>query len=147
MSLICINALKDSVKIESDSLKYFSDDNYSLFEGNVKAVYDDIIIYSKKMYVYMRENDEVDKIVCKGDVKIVKDDITSTAKEAEYDVDKDIFYLYGGVRIWQDNNYLEGEEIVYNNKTNEIQVKKGKNRRVIVIFKPEKKEDNTTNVP
>jgi lipopolysaccharide transport protein LptA len=142
-----IGANKEAVKIEANNLKYFGEKKYSLFEGNVIAVYEKNKIFSDKMYVYMNDDNKIDRIICEGNVKLMNDNITATSKRAEYDVNNDILYLLNGVKVWQDENYLEGEQITVYTKTNRIEVVKGKNKRVIVIFKPEENENGEKNVP
>jgi lipopolysaccharide transport protein LptA len=142
-----LGTTNEPIKVESNSLKYFGEKKYSLFEGNVKAVYEKNQIFSDKMYVYMTDENKIDRIICEGSVKLINDNITATAKRAEYDVNNNILYLLNGVKVWQDDNYLEGEQITVYTKTNRIEVIKGKNKRVIVIFKPDENENGETNVP
>jgi lipopolysaccharide export system protein LptA len=133
------------LKIESNSLKYFSDKKYSVFEGNVKGEYGKNTIYTDKIYVYLDNDDKVDKIICDGNVKMISDNLTATSNRAEYDVNTEMIYLTGNVKVWQKDNYLEGEQITVYNKTKSIEVNKGKDKRVIVIFQPEEgKKDNGT---
>ena len=144
--LFIINANNEPIKIESNSLRYLGEKKYSLFEGNVEAQYENNKIFSDKMYVYMNDDNKIDRIICEGNVKLINDNITATARKAEYDVNNNVFYLLNGVKVWQDDNYLEGEQITVYTKSNRIEVTKGKNRRVIVIFKPEE-ENGENNVP
>jgi lipopolysaccharide transport protein LptA len=139
--LFIINASNEPIKIESNSLRYLGEKKYSLFEGNVEAEYEKNKIFSDKMYVYMNDDNKIDRIICEGNVKLINDNITATARKAEYDVNNNVFYLLSGVKVWQEDNYLEGEQITIYTKTNRIEVTKGKNRRVIVIFKPEEEEN------
>ena len=147
LSLMIISASNEPIKIESNTLRYLGEKKYSLFEGNVKAEYENNQIFSEKMYVYMNDDNKIDRIICEGNVKLLNDNITATARRAEYDVNNNIFYLLDGVKVWQDDNYLEGEQITVYTKANRIEVTKGKNKRVIVIFKPEEDENGENNVP
>lgn len=144
---LLIGASSEPIKVESNSLRYFGEKKYSLFEGDVKAIYEESQIFSDKMYVYMTDENKIDRIICEGNIKLINDNITATAKRAEYDVNNNIIYLLNGVKVWQDDNYLEGEQITIYTKTNRIEVTKGKNRRVIVIFKPDENENGEENVP
>jgi lipopolysaccharide export system protein LptA len=150
--LIVFSQTKSPVKVEADHLRYSGDSKISMFEGNVVAYYEDTTIYSDKMDVYLSNERKADKIVSLGNVKILKDNVTALSDYAEMDINSDIITLKGDVRVWQEQNYMEGEEISIYTKEDRVVVNKGKSSRVKIIFYPDgdnstdnkTKKDNTT---
>lgn len=140
--LTLFSQTKPPVKIEADHLRYSGDARVSMFEGNVVAVYEDATIYSDTMNVYLNNDKKVERVESKGNVKILRDNMTSLAEYAELDVNSDKIVLRGDVRVWQDQNYMEGEEVFIYTKDNRVVVNKGKSSRVKIIFYPE--EDTST---
>ncbi|MGA1845741.1 LptA/OstA family protein [Deferribacter abyssi] len=129
----------NAIKIKSDKLIYDGEKRESLFEGNVEAVYDNTTVNSDKMIVYINENNRPVKIICIGNVKVVRDNILSLSDRAEMDIIKDLTVLKGNVKIWQNKNYLEGDEVYIYNKEKRLEVKNIKDKKVKIIFYPDEK--------
>ncbi|KAA0258193.1 hypothetical protein FHQ18_07310 [Deferribacter autotrophicus] len=129
----------NAIKITSDKLVYNGQKKESVFEGSVEAIYDNTTINSDKMVVYTDENNKPIKIICTGNVKIVRDNIVSLSESAEMDIKKDIAILKGNVKIWQDKNYLEGDEVYIYNKEKRVEVRNIKDKKVKIIFYPDEK--------
>ncbi|MGC9062624.1 LptA/OstA family protein [Calditerrivibrio sp.] len=130
---------KFPVNIEADSVKYFGKEQYSLFTGNVKATYKDTKVYSDSMKVVFDSKKEVEFIYFTGNVKMVKEGMYSLSKEAELKMKDNILVLKGDAKVWQGENYLEGEEVIVYNNDNRVVVNRAENKRVKVIFYPDNK--------
>lgn len=131
------------VKVESDSLVFSGDSNISVFKGDVIAHYKESVIKSDNMTVFFNKDKKVDRIICEGNVQITKGDMYSLSEYADIFVDLDKAILKKNVKVWQGENYLEGDEVIIYNKENRVIVNKGGNSRVKIIFFP-KSEDNGT---
>lgn len=142
---ISFAADKLPVKVESDSLVFSGDSNISVFKGNVVAHYEDIVIKSDNMTVFFKKDKKVDRILSEGNVQITKGDLYSLSEYAEINVDLDNAILKKNVKVWQGQNYLEGDEVIIYNKDNKVIVNKGDNSRVKIIFFPESEDNGTKN--
>ena len=52
------------------------------------------------------------------------------------DQKKKVAVITGNVKVWQGENYLEGEKVFIYYEEERIIVDKGTNKRVTIIFKP-----------
>lgn len=136
LPVFCFGAV-DSVKVESDRLTYSGKSKDSVFEGNVVAYYQDLVIHANKMTVTFTEKKDVEKILCDGNVKIVKKDMYSLSEFAEFKVKENVAILRKNVKVWQGENYLEGDEVILYNDDEKIVVNKSDTSRVKIIFNPE----------
>lgn len=136
LPVFCFGAV-NSVKVESDRLSYSGKSKDSIFEGNVVAYYQDLVIHADKMTVTFTEKKDVEKILCDGNVKIVKGDMYSLSELAEFKVKENVAILKKNVKVWQGKNYLEGDEVILYNDDEKIVVNKSDTSRVKIIFNPE----------
>ncbi len=134
---------KFPVNIEADSVKYFGKEQYSIFSGNVRATYKDMKVFSENMRVVFNNKREVETIFCTGNVKMVKEGMYSLSKEAEMKVKDNILILKGDAKVWQGENYLEGEEVIVYNNDNRVVINRAENKRVKVIFYPDNKTEGS----
>jgi lipopolysaccharide export system protein LptA len=141
--VLCFAEEKFPVNIEADGVKYFGKEQYSIFSGNVKATYKDMKLYADIMKVVFDSNKEVENIFCTGNVKMVKEGMYSLSKEAEIKVKENILILKGNAKVWQGENYLEGEEVIVYNNDNRVVVNRAENKRVKVIFYPDNKTEGS----
>lgn len=130
---------KNPIKIESDYMKYTGDDKVSHFSGNVIVNNGNMRMKSDSMDVSFDDKNQVKEIYSQGNVKIEKEGMLSLSNNAKFFSADNRVLLTGNVRVWQGDNYLEGEKVTLYNDTNKIQVDRGTNKRVKIIIVP--KED------
>lgn len=138
-------AAQNKVQIESDSLKYFGEKNISYFTGNVVVKSDNMTVHSDNMSVYFNDNREPEKIIAEGNVSITRQDLYALSKKAEMLMQENVIKLSEDVRVWQGENYLEGQQVIIYNDENRIEVKKSEKSRVKIIFYPDQKGNSIVN--
>ncbi len=124
------------VKIQADEMRYYGNERKSTFHGNVVAVSDNYTLTSDDVTVFLDKSSEVEKILCVGNVNFKSDDIISISKKADLDQKKKVAVITGNVKVWQGENYLEGEKVFIYYEEERIVVDKGIDKRVTIIFKP-----------
>jgi lipopolysaccharide transport protein LptA len=129
------------VKIHADSMQYYGEQNKSVFTGNVVAVSETYTLTASKLELFITQQNQVEKILCEGNVNFNTKDILAVSDKADLDQASKIITLNGNAKIWQNANYLEGEHVRIQYETREIFVDKGSSERVVIIFNP---ADNTT---
>ena len=122
------------VKIQANEMRYYGTERKSTFHGNVVAVSDNYTLTSDDIVVFLNKDMDVSKIQCTGNVS---DDIVSISKRADLDHNKKVAVITGDVKVWQGENYLEGEKVFIYYEEERIVVDKGTEKRVTIIFKPE----------
>jgi lipopolysaccharide export system protein LptA len=130
-----------------------------IFSGQVKALYGDSTLYSDKLLVYLKHQPtpskgaakppqepseqsplgdlgagKIDRIVAKGQVRFAQADRVASGDEAIYYKDRDEVVLLGNPQLWQAENTLKGERIVFNLKTNKVLVESSPQRRVEALL-------------
>ncbi len=126
--LICIPSLalgKESpILIEADSMSSVEKSNSVLFKGNVDAKQGDVRIRSDKMTVYYSMKDknakpgtsasqQVEKMICIGNVEITRAEWLGTAKKMDYLAKDRQVILLGNAKAYQGQNMVSGEKIIY----------------------------------
>jgi lipopolysaccharide export system protein LptA len=143
-----------------------------IFSGQVKSVYGESILYSDKLLVYLKKEpapakavakspqapaeqsplgdlgaNKIDHIVAKGQVRFVQGDRVATGKEAIYYKDRDEVVLLGNPQLWQAENTLKGERIVFNLKTNKVVAESSPQRRVEALLYSKGSPEGKTALP
>ncbi len=131
------------VKIHADSMQYYGEQNKSVFTGNVVAVSETYTLTASKVELFITPQNQVEKILCEGNVNFNTKDILAVSDKADLDQKTKIITLNGNAKIWQNANYLEGEHVRIQYETREIFVDKGSSERVVIIFNP---ADNSSSV-
>ncbi|MBK3331456.1 lipopolysaccharide transport periplasmic protein LptA [Persephonella atlantica] len=129
---------KKPVVIEADTLRYDKKAQIAIYEGNVTVKSDDFRLFSEKLKIFLDENGDIKKIIAEGNVRFYKGNRKGKSDRAEYYRNKDLIVLLGNAELQQDNNIIEGDEIIYHMDTEKAEVV-GKNKRVRTIFFPEEK--------
>lgn len=130
------------VKVQSDTMKYYGKERKSVFSGNVVAVSDNFTLTSDDVTVYLNKNMDVSKIECRGNVNFKSKDIVSISNKADVNQENELAVISGNVKVWQGENYLEGEKVFIYYEENRIVVDKGTDKRVTIIFKPGEEGSN-----
>lgn len=130
-----------------------------IFSGQVKAIYGDSTLYADQLRVYFKAKpapakgaapapqeqadksplgdlgaEKIDRIVAKGNVRMVQEDRVATGNEAIYYKDRDEVVLTGNPQVWRAENTLKGERIIFNLKTNKALVESSPQRRVEALL-------------
>ena len=129
------------------------------FSGSVKAVYGDATLYSDQLQVFFKAKPEpskgapkppqekagesplgdvgaekIDRIVAKGNVRMVQEDRVATGDQAIYYKDRDEVVLTGNPQLWRAENTLKGERIIFNLATKKVLVESSPQRRVEALL-------------
>lgn len=131
---------KNPIKIESDYMKYTGDNRVSKFTGNVMVTNGQMRMRADSMDVSFDDKNQVKEIYSQGNVKIEKEGMLSLSDNAKFYNGENKAVLTGNVRVWQGDNYLEGEKVTLYNDSNKVIVDRGTNKRVKIIIVP--KEDS-----
>jgi outer membrane protein assembly factor BamD len=133
------------IDITSDSVETFTKDNLILFKGNVMARQKDMVIYADSLEAVIIEDGKgIEKVIADGRVKIQQGvRVASCQKAIFYNLDKKIV-LTGDPKVWEGDNIVSGEEIIFDIEQNRVEVKGGASGRgkvrIIPQEEPEKKE-------
>jgi lipopolysaccharide export system protein LptA len=143
-----------AARLEADQAK-----GMVVFSGAVKAVYGDATLYSDQLQVYFKTKPEppkgapkppqekaeqsplgdmgaekIDRIVAKGNVRMVQEDRVATGDQAIYYKDRDEVVLTGNPQLWRAENTLKGERIIFNLATKKVLVESSPQRRVEALL-------------
>jgi len=128
---------KKPVDIVSDTMEGFDKEKYVLFKGSVIARQEDLYIFADAIEAYMSEDtNEIEKAVAKGNVKIVKQDRTATCREAVFENAKGEITLRGNVIVYQGQDKLSGDVIIYYVNADRVVVQAEKDKRARITVQP-----------
>ena len=142
------------------------------FTGSVKAVYGDATLYSDQLQVFFKTKPElpkgaakppqekagesplgdvgaekIDRIVAKGNVRMVQEDRVATGDQAIYYKDRDEVVLTGNPQLWRAENTLKGERIIFNLETKKVLVESSPQRRVEALLYSQGTSEGKTKQP
>lgn len=110
-----------AIRITSDRLESDHKMQWVEFVGNVRATQEDVVITADRMKVFYKSGgpastgaSAIEKIVSRGNVKIVFDNKTKTAEadKAVYLADQKVVELSGEEpRVWSGKNMVRGKKI------------------------------------
>jgi outer membrane protein assembly factor BamD len=128
---------KKPVDIVSDTMEGFDKEKYVLFKGSVIAKQEDLFIFADTIEAYMSEDtNEIEKAIAKGNVKIVKQDRTATCLEAVFENAKGEITLKGNVIVYQGQDKLSGDVIIYYVNADRVVVQADKDKRARITVQP-----------
>ena len=133
-------SFKGSIKIESDYMKYSGDDKVSRFSGNVVVSDNEMRMTADSMDVTFGAENEVKEILSQGNVKIEKEGLLTLSDKARFFNSEKKVVLTNNVRVWQGDNYLEGDKVTLFSDSNKILVDRGTNKRVKIIIVPKEEK-------
>jgi len=118
------------IDITSDKVETYSKENLIVFRGNVMARQKDILIYSDSLEASIFEDGKgIEKIVAGGNVKIQQGlRVASCQKAVFYNLDQKVI-LTGDPKVWEGDNMVSGDEIVFDIEQNRVEVKGGSGGR------------------
>jgi lipopolysaccharide transport protein LptA len=111
------------IHITSDAVESDHTMGWVEFTGNVKATEEDAVITADRIKIFYKSDDSetstaatrIEKIVSRGNVKILFDNKTKTAiaEMAEYKADQQVLILSGGdPTVWSGKNVVSGKKII-----------------------------------
>jgi lipopolysaccharide export system protein LptA len=120
----------EPIDITSDRVETFSKENLIVFRGNVMARQKDMVIYSDSLEALVFEDGKgIEKVVAGGNVKIQQGlRVANCQKAIFYNRDQRVV-LTGDPKVWEGDNLVSGEEIIFDIAKNRIEVKGGPGRR------------------
>lgn len=126
------------IQISADRLEVDNLNNHVVFEGNVQAIREDIVINSERLEVFNNQKErKIEKILASGKVRIKQQKRLAKAEVAVYYMLEDKIVLSGHPEVMEDDNLISGKEIVILLQENKSMVKGD----VKVIFYPERSKD------
>jgi lipopolysaccharide export system protein LptA len=160
------------LRISAAQLEADQKEGIIIFSGQVKAIYGDATLYADQLRVYFKPKPEtpkgaakpplekadqsplgdlgaekLDRIVAKGNVRMVQEDRVATGNEAIYYKDRDEVVLTGNPQVWRAENTLKGERIIFNLKTNKALVESSPQRRVEALLYSQGTPEGKTQQP
>lgn len=114
------------IDITSDRVETYSKENLVVFKGNVMARQKDIVIYADSLEaVIIADGKGIEKVVAGGNVKIQQGlRVASCQKAVFYNIDQKVV-LTGDPKVWEGDNMVSGDEIVFDIEQNRVEVKGG----------------------
>ncbi len=114
-------------KLSKNVLKFY-------YKINVIATQKDNKIYSDELVaIYDRSKKLLKKVTFIGNVKIKTKTTICSCNKAIYDPNVDKIFLQGNIKIFQDKNLFNGDEMILDLKNNTT-ILKGKSKRINTIF-------------
>lgn len=116
------------INIEANHMTSTEKSNSVIFTGDVDAKQADVRIRSDKMTVYYTPKDpkakkktsgetgasqQVEKMICTGNVEITRAEWLGTSKKMVYLSKERQVILTGNAKAWQGQNMVSGEKIIY----------------------------------
>lgn len=143
------------LRITSDRLEAEQEKRLVIFTGTVKAQRGDSVLYCDQLFVYykpgasekpgageagedkppdvlggMGGGEKIDRIEAKGKVRFVQEDKVATAEVGIYYQDTGEIHLTGNPQVWQGENNLKGDKIIFNTRENRVLVESSAKQRV-----------------
>jgi lipopolysaccharide export system protein LptA len=120
----------EPIDITSDRVETFSKENLIVFKGNVMARQKDIVIYSDSLEATIFEDGKgIEKVIAGGNVKIQQGlRVAHCQKAVFYNRDQKVV-LTGDPKVWEGDNLVSGEEIIFDITRNRVEVKGGPKER------------------
>jgi outer membrane protein assembly factor BamD len=128
---------KQPVDVVADMMEGLEKGKVIMFKGNVVAKQEDLQIFSDTLTAYLNEeNDEIDRALAKGNVKIIKAERIATCEEALFENAKGQITLKGNVVVYSGADRLAGDTIVYYINDDRVVVEGEKEKRARITLHP-----------
>ena len=138
----------EPINIEANRMVSQENDNAVVFIGNVDARQGKLTIRSDEMTVFYaatKNNKEkpaanqMEKLICKNNVKIVQNDWLGTGDRMDYFAKERKVILSGNAKAWQGQNMVAGKTIIYflDEKRSVVEQDETTKSRVRAVLHPE----------
>ena len=99
--------------IKANSLLVNSKKRMFIYKDQVEAIRGDMVINAELLNGYYDENDELEKVVCTGNVRITKGEaLNASSNRAEYKVKEGILEMTEGPQLFQRGNLLLADKVL-----------------------------------
>lgn len=114
------------IDITSDRVETYSKENLIFFKGNVTARQKDLVIYADSLEAVIIENGKgIEKVIAEGNVKIQQGLRVASCKKAVFDNIGKKVILTGDPKVWEGDNMVSGDEIIFDLEQDRVDVKGG----------------------
>ena len=129
------SASANQIKIISDKLEIIRAEHISIFSGNVYAVEDNLEIWSKELIVTSsKDENEIKEINAKGNVKIVREELSINGDKARYDPVQNKLSVFGKVEVLQNQSIILCDEIIVDLENSSSIMSSNSNKRVEALI-------------
>ena len=101
------------VKITSDRLTVFNKENRAVFLGRVVARQGDLVIRCEELVAHSLPNGGLSTLTALRKVRLRKGERRAVGERLDYDHARRVLVLTGAPRLWEKENQLEGERVVF----------------------------------
>lgn len=117
---------QEPIDIASDRVEAYTRENLIIFKGNVIARQKDIVIYADTLEAVIIEGGKgIEKVIAGGNVKVQQGlRVANCQKAVFYNPDQKVV-LTGDPKVWEGDNMVSGDEIVFDIEKNQVEVKGG----------------------
>jgi outer membrane protein assembly factor BamD len=125
------------VDIVADAVEGFEKDRRVIFKGSVVARQEDLYIFADTMEAFTNEqSNEIERVVARGNVRIVKGERTATANEGTFDNKNRTVNLKGNVIVFQGTDRVTGELVTYYVDQERVVVEGEKDKKARITITP-----------
>ena len=130
---------RQPIDITSDQVETYTKENRLIFRGSVIARQKDIAIYADSIEAIMvNEGKGIERVIASGNVKVQQGPRVANCQRAVFHNPEQKVLLTGDPKVWEGENMISGEEIVFDIAQNLVEVKGGLNRRGKAKVYPDK---------
>jgi lipopolysaccharide export system protein LptA len=135
-------ASRAPIDIASDTVEANQKQNTVTFNGNVVAKQEDTNLYANTLIItYDSSTKKVKEMVAIGNVKIVQLERRATGQKATFQQDENKVILDGDAVLWEGENVIRGERVIYFVDEERSIVEPRKGGRVTTHIIPSKGEE------
>jgi outer membrane protein assembly factor BamD len=121
---------REPIDIISDQVETYTKENRVIFKGSVIARQRDITIYADSIEAIMvSEGKGVERVIASGNVKVQQGPRVANCQRAVFHNPEQKVFLTGDPKVWEGENMVSGEEIIFDITQNRVEVKGGLNQR------------------
>lgn len=130
---------REPIDITSDEVETYTRENRVIFKGSVIARQKDMVIYADSIEaILVKEGKGIEKVIASGNVKVQQGLRVAHCQRAVFHNPEQSVLLTGDPEVWEGENRVSGEEIVFDISQNRVEVKGGFVRRGKARIYPEK---------
>jgi len=104
---------KEPIQIDSQSLEARANEGVVVFRGEVVARQGEMTLQAEEVTVHVDpKTSEIRSVEARGSVRIQRQELVATGREADFDVVGGVLSLTGEAKAWQGRNVVAGERII-----------------------------------